>query len=85
MSDSPGGRRRSDDDLPPSRSEADAGRSARAMPLVWMVVGLIVVAGFVIALLGGRGFLHGGSAGPGPAKAQGSGSSPALASGAQPR
>ena len=85
MSETPGGRRRADGDVPPTHTEADAQRAQRTMPLVWMVLGLIVIAIFAFALLGAGRFFHGGPASPGPSRMPGAGAAPSLASSARPR
>jgi hypothetical protein len=46
---------RPDNDLPPTGDEARAQRVQTAMPLVWAVLGLLVVLVFVLVLAGRRG------------------------------
>jgi len=46
---------RPDDDLPPTGDEAQAQRAQTAMPLVWAVLGLLVVLVFVLVLASRRG------------------------------
>lgn len=51
------------DDLPPSGAEAQAQRKATSMPLVWLVVGLLLIAAFVVVIGTGRGWFHAPSGG----------------------
>jgi len=46
---------RPDNDLPPTGDEARAQRDETAMPLVWAVLGLLVVLVFVLVLASRRG------------------------------
>ena len=54
------------DDLPPSGGEARAQRKATSMPLVWLMVGLVLVAAFVAVVRTGGGLFaaHGSGAPP---------------------
>ena len=46
---------RPDNDLPPTGDEARAQRSQTAMPLIWALLGLLVVLVFVLVLASRRG------------------------------
>ena len=56
------------DDLPPTGGEARAERKATSMPLVWLVVGFVVVAAFVAVITQGGGGFHLPTLGPAPVK-----------------
>jgi hypothetical protein len=56
------------DDLPPTGGEARAQRKATSMPLVWLVVGVVLVAGFVAVIARSGGGFHIPSLGPAPVK-----------------
>ncbi len=56
------------DDLPPGGGEARAQRKATSMPLVWLVVGGVLVAAFTAVIAHGGGLFHLPVAGPAPVK-----------------
>ena len=56
------------DDLPPTGAEARAQRKATSMPLVWLVVGLAVVAVFVAVIGRGAGVFHARAPGGAPVR-----------------
>ncbi len=57
------------DDLPPLGGEARAQRRSTSMPLVWLLVGLVLVAAFVAVIVQGGGLFHAQANGPAPVRA----------------
>lgn len=56
------------DDMPPSGGEARAQRKSTSMPLVWLAVGLVLVAAFVTVIRTGGGLFHTHASGPAPVR-----------------
>jgi hypothetical protein len=54
----------SEDDLPPTGDEAQSERRQTVAPLIWLALGLVAIALFVVALV----LLHGVAPLPGPGK-----------------
>ena len=57
------------DDLPPSGAEARSQRKATSMPLIWLLVGMIVMSIFVFMIAQGGGLFHAQASGPAPIRA----------------
>lgn len=54
----------SEDDLPPTGEEAQSERRQSVTPLIWLAMGFVVIALFIVAVV----FLHGVAPLPGPGK-----------------
>jgi hypothetical protein len=56
------------DDLPPSGAEARAQRRSTSTPLIWLVVGLVLIVGFVLAITQGGSLFHAPASEPAPVR-----------------
>ena len=54
----------SEDDLPPAGAEAQSERRQTVTPLIWLALGFVAIALFIVALV----LLHGVAPLPGPGK-----------------
>ncbi len=54
------------EDLPPTGAEARAQRRATSAPALWLVLGLILIAVFVMVIARGNGLFHAKASGPAP-------------------
>ncbi len=54
------------DDLPPIGAEARAQRRATSAPLLWFLLGLILIVTFVVMIGRGSSLIHAKAAGPPP-------------------
>lgn len=56
------------DDMPPSGDEARSQRDAAMTPMLWLVLGLILIVGFVFFVSQGGGLFHAQARGPAPVR-----------------